>query len=183
MTAPAAQQPSTLRGGPPDARRSVILETTTRLVFHTVLVFSVFLLVAGHSTPGGGFIAGLVAGLAYVLRYVAGGEDELRAAAPVDPSLPLGTGLAVATGYGLTGWVVGAPLSSEVLKFTVPVFGEIKFVTSLVFDVGVYLIVVGLSLGVLRTFGAGRAGTPEGPDAPGEGAEHVDATDTGEVGR
>ena len=157
-----------VRGAERDVERSVVLETATRLLFHTVLVFSAWLLVVGHSTPGGGFIAGLVAGLAYTLRYVAGGRLELRHAAPVDPGVPLGLGLAVAAGYAVSGLLVGAPLEGDVLTGTLPVFGEVKLVTSFVFDVGVYLVVVGLALEVLRTFGAEAESAPDDPvsDAP-----------------
>ncbi|OLT14041.1 hypothetical protein BJF78_20285 [Pseudonocardia sp. CNS-139] len=57
--------------------RTLLLETTTRVLFPTVLVFSLYLLFVGHYGPGGGFSAGLVAGLAFVLRYVAGGSGVL----------------------------------------------------------------------------------------------------------
>ncbi len=61
----------------PPERRSVVLEVVTRILFHTILVFSVYLLFSGHNEPGGGFAGGLVAGLALVLRYLAGGRYEL----------------------------------------------------------------------------------------------------------
>ena len=69
----------------PPERRSVVLEVITRILFHTILVFSLYLLFSGHNEPGGGFAGGLVAGLALVLRYLAGGRYELGEAAPVDP--------------------------------------------------------------------------------------------------
>jgi multicomponent Na+:H+ antiporter subunit A len=61
----------------PPERRSIIFEVITRMVFHTVMVFSVYLLIAGHNDPGGGFAGGMVAGLALVIRYLAGGRYEL----------------------------------------------------------------------------------------------------------
>ena len=73
----------------------MVLEVVTRLLFHTIVVFSVYLLFTGHNEPGGGFAGGLVAGLALVLRYLAGGRYELGEAAPVDPGLLLGAGLLV----------------------------------------------------------------------------------------
>lgn len=63
-------------------RRSVIFEVGVRLVFHTMLVFSLFLLFSGHNAPGGGFTGGLVAGVALIVRYLAGGRFELAAATP-----------------------------------------------------------------------------------------------------
>ncbi|WP_040337513.1 Na+/H+ antiporter subunit A [Candidatus Blastococcus massiliensis] len=136
-------------------RRSVILEVITRVLFHTILVFSIFLLFSGHNEPGGGFAGGLVAGLALVLRYLAGGRYELGEAAPVDPGLLLGVGLLFAGGTGAVGLMLGAEvLQTAILESTFPVLGDVKLVTSLFFDIGVYLIVVGLVLDILRSLGA-----------------------------
>jgi multicomponent Na+:H+ antiporter subunit A len=134
--------------------RSPILEVVTRLLFHPIVLFSVYLLFSGHNAPGGGFAGGLVVGLALVLRYLAGGRHELTVAAPVDAGLVLGTGLLIAVGTGVTAIVLGGDvLQSALLKFHVPVLGEVKFVTSTIFDVGVYLIVIGLVLDILRSLG------------------------------
>jgi multicomponent Na+:H+ antiporter subunit A len=134
---------------------SVVLDTTVRLVFHTVLVFSLYLLFAGHNQPGGGFVGGLVAGLAFVLQYVAGGRAALHAAVPVDPSLPLGLGIVVASLTGMAAWLFGAQfLESGKLALEVPVLGAVKATSALPFDIGVYLVVVGLVLLLLRTLGA-----------------------------
>ncbi|MGY1671136.1 Na+/H+ antiporter subunit A [Geodermatophilus sp. SYSU D00710] len=137
------------------ARRSVVLEVVTRILFHTIVVFSLYLLFSGHNEPGGGFAGGLVAGLALVLRYLAGGRYELGEAAPVAPGLLLGSGLLFAGGTGVVGLALGAGvLETAVLEATLPVLGDVKLVTSLFFDIGVYLIVVGLVLDVLRSLGA-----------------------------
>ena len=136
-------------------RRSVVLEVVTRILFHTIVVFSMFLLFSGHNEPGGGFAGGLVAGLALVLRYLAGGRYELGEAAPVDPGLLLGAGLLTAGTTGVGGLLLGAEvLQTAILEVTLPVLGDVKLVTSLFFDIGVYLIVVGLVLDVLRSLGA-----------------------------
>ncbi|MGY1594544.1 Na+/H+ antiporter subunit A [Geodermatophilus sp. SYSU D00708] len=137
------------------ARRSVVLEVVTRILFHTITVFSVYLLFSGHNEPGGGFAGGLVAGLALVLRYLAGGRYELGEAAPVAPGLLLGSGLLLAAGTGAAGLLLGAEvLQTAILETDLPVLGHVKLVTSLFFDTGVYLIVVGLVLDVLRSLGA-----------------------------
>ena len=144
---------------PPDeldpARRSVVLETAVRLVFHTVLVFSLYLLFAGHNQPGGGFVGGLVAGAAFVLRYVSGGRAALKAAVPVDPGLPVGGGVVLAAGTGMAAWLFGGQfLESGKVELELPVLGTLKATSALPFDVGVFLVVVGLVLAVLRTLGA-----------------------------
>ncbi|PWW21718.1 multisubunit sodium/proton antiporter MrpA subunit /multisubunit sodium/proton antiporter MrpB subunit [Geodermatophilus normandii] len=137
------------------ARRSVVLEVVTRLLFHTITVFSLYLLFSGHNEPGGGFAGGLVAGLALVLRYLAGGRYELGEAAPVAPGLLLGSGLLFAGVTGVAGPLLGGGvLQTAIVETTLPVLGDVKLVTSLFFDCGVYLIVVGLVLDVLRSLGA-----------------------------
>ncbi|NJC55833.1 Na+/H+ antiporter subunit A [Brevibacterium marinum] len=135
--------------------RSIILEVTARLVFHAVLIFSVYLLFAGHNEPGGGFAGGLVAGLALVVRYLAGGKFELAEAARFTPSGMLGTGMIMAVLTGIGGWIWGdAVFKSVYLEGDVPVLGHLSFGTSTLFDIGVYLIVVGLMLDILRSLGA-----------------------------
>ncbi|GAA1882026.1 Na+/H+ antiporter subunit A [Asanoa iriomotensis] len=147
------QSPGWLRAGA--GGQSVILEVVTRLVFHTIVLFSIFLLFSGHNAPGGGFAGGLVAGLALAVRYLAGGQAELAAAAPVDAGAVLGAGLFVAVGTGVLAMFAGAQvLQTAIVDVHLPVLGDIHLVTSLFFDIGVYLVIVGLMLDVLRSLGA-----------------------------
>ncbi|MBD0863369.1 Na+/H+ antiporter subunit A [Gordonia sp. zg691] len=135
--------------------RSMVLEATTRLLFPTMVVLSIYFFYAGHNAPGGGFAGGLTMGLALVLRYLAGGRYELGEALPIEPGRILGAGLAVSGITAVVSLFLGAPaLSSAVFEITVPVLGDIKLVTALFFDLGIYLIVVGLVLDVLRSLGA-----------------------------
>jgi multicomponent Na+:H+ antiporter subunit A len=150
-------------------RRSVIFEVATRLIFHTMLAFALFLLFAGHNAPGGGFAAGLVAGIALMVRYLAGGRYELGEAVPVHPGLLLGTGLFLSVGAGLVPLVFGgAMLQSALVEVDLGPIGVVKLVTALFFDVGVFLVVIGLVLDVLRTLGAevDRQGEAEGRAVP-----------------
>lgn len=134
--------------------RSILLEVVVRLTFHATIVISLYLLFAGHNLPGGGFVGGLVAGLALVARYLAGGRYELSAALPVGAGAVLGTGLIIAGGTALAPLLLGAPpLTSAYWEGEVWLLGEIEFVTSTIFDIGVYLVVVGLVLDVLRSLG------------------------------
>ncbi|GAB3568086.1 Na+/H+ antiporter subunit A [Spelaeicoccus albus] len=135
--------------------RSIILEVVVRLIFHTAIVVSIFLLLSGHNAPGGGFAGGLVAGLALIVRYLAGGRYELAEAAPVPAGLLLGSGLALAGLTGAAGLVAGGDvLQSTWWEWDLPVLGHGEFVTSTMFDIGVYLVVVGLMLDILRSLGA-----------------------------
>jgi multicomponent Na+:H+ antiporter subunit A len=155
---PVRARPATwLPGGRTMApeRRSIIFEVVTRLVFHTIVVFSIYLLFAGHNNPGGGFAAGMVTGLALVVRYLAGGRHELDEALPVDAGALIGAGLAIATGSALAPLAFGGTvLQSAVVDLPVPVLGNIHLVTSLGFDIGVYLVVVGLVLDLMRCLGS-----------------------------
>lgn len=136
-------------------RRSIIFEVVTRLVFHSMIIFSLYLLLAGHNLPGGGFAGGLMAGLALTLRYLAGGRFELREATPISAGTLLGVGLATAALSGAAPVLLGGQVfQSAIIEFWLPVFGDIKFVTSTIFDTGVYIVVVGLVLDVLRSLGA-----------------------------
>lgn len=136
-------------------RRSVVFEVATRLLFHSLVVFSLFLLLSGHNAPGGGFAGGLVAGIALVIRYLAGGRYELGEAAPVHPGLLLGAGLFLSVGAGLLPlFFGGVPLQSFIVEAPIPIIGEVKLVTTLFFDIGVYLLVIGLVLDLLRSLGA-----------------------------
>ncbi|MCU1532778.1 MAG: Na+/H+ antiporter subunit [Arthrobacter sp.] len=136
-------------------RRSIIFEVVTRLLFHSMIVFSIYLLLAGHNLPGGGFAGGLTAGLALAIRYLAGGRFELREATPVSAGALLGIGLATAAATGVAPLLLGGQVfQSAIVELWLPVFGDIKFVTSTIFDIGVYIVVVGLVLDVLRSLGA-----------------------------
>jgi multicomponent Na+:H+ antiporter subunit A len=136
-------------------RRSIIFEVVTRLIFHSLVIFSLYLLLAGHNLPGGGFAGGLTAGLALTIRYLAGGRFELREATPISAGALLGVGLAVAAASGVVPLLLGGQVfQTAIIQFWLPVFGDVKFVTSTIFDIGVYTVVVGLVLDVLRSLGA-----------------------------
>jgi multicomponent Na+:H+ antiporter subunit A len=135
--------------------RSIMLEVIVRILFHTIIIVSLYLLFAGHNLPGGGFAGGLVAGMALVMRYVAGGRYELGAAAPTDAGRLLGVGMTIAVACAVVPLFFGAaPLTSTWIEWDLPVLGHGEFVTSTLFDVGVYLVVIGLVLDVLRSLGA-----------------------------
>ncbi|WP_127479489.1 Na+/H+ antiporter subunit A [Nocardioides pantholopis] len=139
---------------PPESR-SIIFEVITRMVFHTIIVFSIYLLLAGHNDPGGGFAAGMMTGLALVIRYLAGGRYELDEAAPVDAGRLIGSGLAVAAVAALLPLAFGGVvLQSAVIDLHLPLLGDLHLVTSVFFDIGVYLVVVGLALDLLRALGS-----------------------------
>jgi len=136
------------------ASRSLILEVVVRILFHTIIVISIYVLFAGHNLPGGGFAGGLVAGLALVMRYVAGGRYELGIAAPTDAGYMLGSGMAIAVGTAVAPMLWGDdPLTRAIWEAELPLVGHVELVSSTFFDIGVYLVVIGLVLDVLRSLG------------------------------
>ncbi len=135
-------------------RRSPILDTVVRALFRTVLLYSVVLLLIGHDEPGGGFIGGLVAGAAFMLLYLSGGAPSLRRNEPIAPEVFLGGGLAIATLAGMIGWFSGGEFLESVSGYlSIPLVGDVKVSTVLLFDLGVYLVVVGLVISLLRSLG------------------------------
>lgn len=136
--------------------RTMLLELAARILFPTVIVFSLYLLFAGHTRTGGGFSGGLVAGQAFVLRYLAGGRMDDSSRISMRPPVLIGVGLTIAV---LTAFA-SVPFGSTVLEsaaytFAVPLLGKIKIVTSLFLDIGVYLLIIGVVLDLLRTLGSG----------------------------
>ncbi|MEI7032805.1 Na+/H+ antiporter subunit A [Streptomyces pratensis] len=134
--------------------RSVVFEVVARLLFHPILVFSLYLLFCAESLPGGGFVAGLVAGIALITRYLAGGRFELAEAAPLQPGLFTGLGLLVSTGVAVLGLSEGTVLHAFTHEGHLPVFGDYHLSTAVLFDFGVYLLVLGVVLDIVRALGA-----------------------------
>jgi multicomponent Na+:H+ antiporter subunit B len=129
---------------------SLILRTATRFLMPLLLLFSLFLLVRGHHEPGGGFTGGLVAAAAFVLYGLAFGAEEARRALPVDPRSLIGAGLLVAAGSGSLALLAGRPLMTGLWwRVAVPGLGDLDLGTPLLFDVGVYLDVVGVTLAII----------------------------------
>lgn len=139
----------------PTERRSIIFEVISRFLFPVIMVISLYLLLTGHTDVGGGFAGGIVAGLAFIVRYLAGGRYELYSTAWVQPGALIGTGLAVATGTGLAGAFFGDAILAGAHGYVdFWILGEAHLTVSMLFDIGVYLLVIGLILDILRSLGA-----------------------------
>ena len=128
---------------------SLILRTTTRLLIAVLLLFSVFLLLRGHDLPGGGFIGGLVAASALALYAIAYGADAAARLLRLKPQRVIGLGLVTASAAGVMAALAGRDFLTG-LWWIFPAFGtEVKLSTPLLFDVGVYLVVIGVVLTML----------------------------------
>ena len=134
-------------------RPAPFLEQSARLLFHASLVGSLYLLFSGHNQPGGGFVGGLVAGSAITLRYLAGGLDAVRGISRFQPWTILGAGVVLAAVTALVPMLRGEPVMSALAwDADLPLLGHVRPSTTLVFDVGVYLAVVGLVFMVFEAF-------------------------------
>jgi multicomponent Na+:H+ antiporter subunit B len=130
--------------------KSVILETAARYLLPLLLLFSVFILLRGHYLPGGGFVGGLLAAIALVLHSFAYGLDSTRNFIRIHPGLLIPVGLLFALISALSPLLVGKPIMTGLwLSQKIPVLGIIG--TPLLFDIGVFLVVIGVALTVLFT--------------------------------
>jgi multicomponent Na+:H+ antiporter subunit A len=131
-----------------------LVEPSAVVIFYAVMVASMYLVFAGHNHPGGGFVGGLVAGGGIAVRYVVGGIDDVRHLARVRPWTILGTGVLTAASTAAVPIVFGgAALESRTWELDLPVFGHVAVSTVTVFDLGVYVAVIGLVLMVFEAFG------------------------------
>jgi multicomponent Na+:H+ antiporter subunit A len=148
-----------------------VVTASSRLLFPSIMVLSLYFLFAGHNQPGGGFVGGLTAGAAICLRYVSGGVTSVRASFRSPPWVFLGAGLAIAAATALTPLMFGdSVLEHAKFEQVVPLLGKVKATTALIFDVGVYLVVVGLVLMAFEAFGddVDEADQPEDVDGAGD---------------
>jgi multisubunit Na+/H+ antiporter MnhB subunit len=151
---------------------SGLLRTTTRLLAPVMVLASLWLLLRGHQSVGGGFIGGLTAGSAIVLQYFSVGHRRVWRLRWLATFPLIGGGTLIAVGYGLGGLALTATFLDGA-KVALPVVGEVA--ASLVFDVGVYVVVVGIVATIVRHLGQGTAepGLAE-PDEPSFEVRHAD---------
>lgn len=126
---------------------SMILRTATLYIQPVLLLFSFYLLMTGHNSPGGGFAGGLVAASAFALYAIAFGVRDARAALRVAPHFLVGGGLLAAAGSGLVSLARGYPfMTGQWIELHIPGAGHWPIGTPMGFDAGVYLVVTGVTL-------------------------------------
>jgi len=155
VESPAQQQ---LQTGPEDAEAAdgagsiasdylLVPSVIMHWLFPVIIVFAAYLFLRGHDLPGGGFAAGIAMAAAFILQYMAAGtrvvEEQLR----VLPVRWIGAGLLIAAATGMGAWVFGYPfLSSHSRYVDLPFIGEVPVATALLFDLGVFSLVVGATV-------------------------------------
>lgn len=127
---------------------SLILLTSSRIVLPVAMLFSVYVLLRGHNEPGGGFIGGLIAAAGIAVHSLPRGRDALVRLLRVSPKALIGSGLMLALLSGLPGLLLAEPFLQHQWAFP----GGLPLSTTLVFDVGVYLCVIGAVLTFLAYY-------------------------------
>jgi len=129
---------------------SLILKTTTRYLTPLLLIFSVFLFLRGHNQPGGGFAGGLVAAAPFALYSIAYGAAEARRVLHIKTRRLIGVGLLAALTSGVISLLNGLPFLTGLWGYVqVPGLGKIEVGTPVLFDLGVYLVVMGVTLSMI----------------------------------
>ena len=130
--------------------RSIILKTASNYLLPLLLLFSVFILLRGHYEPGGGFVGGLIASVAFVLHAFANGLEKTKSFLKYHPGVLIPIGLAISLISGFAPMFLGEAFMKGLWFDTpMPVVGMIG--SALFFDIGVFLVVIGVTLTILFT--------------------------------
>ncbi|MGJ1198033.1 Na+/H+ antiporter subunit B [Sphingobacterium spiritivorum] len=130
--------------------KSIILQTASKYLLPILLLFSVFLLLRGHYFPGGGFVGGLVASIAFVLHSFAYGTEQTMKILRYKPLSLIPIGLGISSLSMVAPLLFGKPpMTGLWIEQKIPVIGMIG--SALFFDIGVYMVVIGVVLTILFT--------------------------------
>ncbi len=146
----------------------LMLRITASWILPIALVVSLYIFLRGHNLPGGGFIAGLITAMALIIQYIALGQDQteqmLKAKSGRLYEIWIGIGLSVAGLTGLAAWFWGRPfLTSAHIYVNPPLIGELHLASAALFDVGVYVTVVGAVMLMISVLGDSRHSGMSGP--------------------
>jgi multicomponent K+:H+ antiporter subunit A len=162
-----------------DLRMPAVL---ARLLLPMAAMVSLYFLFRGHNAPGGGFVGGLVMATAVIVQYMVGGTIWVEARLRVHPLNWMGLGMLAAAGAGLLAWFwSGSFLTARAAHLHLPVLGELHLSTVLLFDLGVYMLVVGATLLILVALAhqslrsPRKAVTPLNPDQELDGASGAES--------
>ncbi|WP_163122288.1 monovalent cation/H+ antiporter subunit A [Acinetobacter portensis] len=146
----------------------LMFRITSSWILALALVVSLYIFLRGHNLPGGGFIAGLITSLALVIQYIALGQDQaerlLKAKSGRLYEIWIGIGLVIAGLSGMGAWIWGRPfLTSAHIYVNPPILGEMHLASASIFDLGVYITVVGATMLMISVLGDSRHTSITGP--------------------
>ena len=128
----------------------MMLQVSMRIITLIIFAFSFYLFFAGHNSPGGGFIGGLMTASAILVLYLVFDMKTITKAIPFNFTTMIGIGLLFAVFTGIASMLFGFPFLTQFFGyFQIPIFGEVELTTALPFDLGVYLVVVGAALTII----------------------------------
>ncbi|SHN26167.1 multicomponent Na+:H+ antiporter subunit B [Cyclobacterium lianum] len=134
--------------------KTLIFKTASAYLLPLLLLFSVFILLRGHYLPGGGFVGGLMAAIAFVIHSFANGIERTKNIVKFHPGFLMPVGLLLALLAGALPLLFGETFMTGLwMKQAVPVIGSVG--TALFFDTGVYLVVIGVTLTIIFTISEG----------------------------
>ncbi len=132
----------------------VIGQFTAKIVFFIIFFFAVHIFFAGHYTPGGGFIGGLITASAIVLLIIAFDLKTVKTILPINYIYMVAIGLIISLGTAAFSMFTGKPFFTHFFDyFNLPILGKTSLHTAALFDLGVYLVVVGVTMTIIQTIG------------------------------
>ncbi|MBJ6360594.1 Na(+)/H(+) antiporter subunit B [Paenibacillus sp. GCM10012307] len=132
----------------------VILQTSTKILVFIILTFSIYVMFAGHNNPGGGFIGGLITASALILLYIAFDVKTVHEIIPIDFKLIGAAGVLISLLTGIGSLALGYPFLSQAFAYRdLPLFGKTELATAVIFDLGVYMAVVGTTMTIILSIG------------------------------
>lgn len=135
-------------------RHPPILAVISQSLLPLALLVSFYIFLRGHNMPGGGFIAGLITSVALIQQYIAHGVDWVKPRLKIEYQTLIALGVLIATLTGIGSWFFDRPFMTTWFDyFDIPYIGEIELASALIFDLGVYLTVIGSSLLILASLG------------------------------
>lgn len=133
---------------------NVVLQTAAKMIFFIILLFSIFIFFAGHHSPGGGFVGGLLTTGAIVLLLIAYDLKTVQELLPFNFIIVVAIGLLLSLGMASGSLLFNVPFFTHVFgDFYLPLFGKVSLHTAMIFDAGVYCVVVGSVMTIIQTIG------------------------------
>lgn len=135
-------------------RHPMMLSVVSQSLLPLALLVSTYIFLRGHNMPGGGFIAGLITSVAIIQQYIAHGVDWIKDRLGINYQWMVASGILIAALTGVGSWLFGRPfLTSWYDHFNLPFIGEFELASAMLFDLGVYLTVIGATLMILANLG------------------------------
>jgi multicomponent Na+:H+ antiporter subunit B len=130
--------------------KTIIFKTASSYLLPLLILFSIFILLRGHYLPGGGFVGGLIASIAFVIHSFANGLEKTKHIIKLHPGFLIPVGLLIAIISGAAPLFIGQSFMTGLwMDDPIPVIGMVG--TALFFDTGVYFVVIGITLTIIFT--------------------------------